>query len=330
MSLINELVKEYITNDNKEKRKFDLPININTNGIEKFLEGVSFIFDLQNTKTKDVVLDLSHIKKTNVLGMLLIYKVLEFTVKKQCFYRPAIAYESKINESWIKYGFIPLIKAYVESSDTSKQLLEMNINITEHFIIAPQPLIRDNNFSNKFLKSTFLPKLKEYYNGRDKIVSMISTCFSEILLNFWEHAVEDTESVMIADGRENFIEIACADTGNGIISTLKSNPKYNDFSGLQLIEMCINKDITSKEGTSHMGYGLWIINEICKAVKGRFHLYSEGYSYKFDRDKVTIKEVAYWKGTIVYLALPLSSPTSLEDIPSLSKFRNTNFKVAFI
>ncbi|MDH0660726.1 hypothetical protein [Empedobacter sp. GD03865] len=330
MSLIDDLVKDYLINANGEKKKFELPNNIKLNGIENFLKGVSFIFDLEGTKTKNYILDLSHIKKTNVLGMLLIYKVLEFTVKKKCFHRPVIAYEPYISNSWSKYGFISLINAYIESSDTSKELLEMNINITDHFIIAPQPLIRVNNFSNNFLKSTFLPKLNEYYQGKSKVVSMISTCFSEILLNFWEHAVDDTESVMIADGREQFIEIACADTGNGIISTLKKNKNYTNLTGIELIKMCINKDITSKEGTNHMGYGLWIINEICRSVKGRFHLYSEGFCYILDKDKVIVKEVPYWKGTIVYLALPLSNPISLEDISSLAKYKETDFKVAFI
>ncbi|MGV0828344.1 ATP-binding protein [Empedobacter brevis] len=327
---MNNNILRFGSFNNEPKKVIKIPKVVNASNVETFLKNVSIVFTLENTVTKNYVLDLSYINKINVLGMLLIYKVIEYSVKKNCFLLPSIHYDEFMDSNWGKYGFIPLINAYVENQETSEKLKQMNIVISDHFIIAPQPLIRNTDFSNDFLKTTFLPKIQSYYKENEKIVSMISTFFSEILLNFWEHAVEDTQSVMIADGRDNYIEIACADTGNGIISTLRKNKKYNHYSDKELLEICVDKNITSKSKTNHMGYGLWIINEFCKISNGRFHLYSEDYCYKLDYGKKIINKIPFWKGTIVYLALPLDNKLSLEDIPTFNKYKNTPFKVAFI
>ena len=167
-----------------------------------------------------------------------------------------------------------------------------------------------------------MPKLREYYVGQDKVISMVSICFSEILLNFWEHAVEDSQSIMIANGNDNFVEIACADSGNGILSTLKTNEKYAGVGDLELFSSCVKKNVTSKEKTNHMGFGLWILDELVKASKGRLHIYSEGYQYINDYNKIQVGECAFWKGTIVYLALPLKNAMSLTDIEVFKKYRN--------
>lgn len=139
---------------------------------------------------------------------------------------------------------------------------KLNIKIQESFIIAPQPLLRNDSYSNDVLIERFLPKINEYYSFNERVVSMIFQCLSEILLNFWEHAIEDTKSILVADGNKTSIEIACADTGNGIISTLEqSNPSKNT-SKEKLILSALEKGITSKKDTDHMGYGLWILNQI--------------------------------------------------------------------
>src|SRR5690606_4931870 len=246
-------------NLNNSKTEIKIPEILNASNILPFLRNVSIIFSFENQHLSNYAMNISKLKKINVLGMLLIYKIIEFSVEKNCFRLPQIYFEDFMEEKWHEYDFIPLINSYIAQKDTSKNLKNLTVQMTDKFILAPQPLLRESNFTNNYLKTKFLPKINEYYQGKNKVISMISTCFSEILLNFWEHAVDDTKSIMIAEGNNSYMEIACADTGNGILSTLKNNPKYQKFQNEKLILHSTFKNITSKENTYHMGYGLWII-----------------------------------------------------------------------
>lgn len=315
---------------NEKRIEIQIPSTLNASNMLSFLRNVHKIFTFDNKLLENYALNLSKLKKINVLGMLVIYKIIEYSVEKKCFHLPLIYFEDFLEDKWGEYDFIKLINSYIKHEDTSKNFRSFKINVTDNFILAPQPLIRESNFTNDYLRDKFLPKINEYYIGKDKVISMISTCFSEILLNFWEHAVNDTKSIMIADGNKNYMEIACADTGNGIISTLKSNPKYSHLSDEKIILKSTNKNVTSKENTNHMGFGLWIINEIVTAVGGRFHLYSEGVSYINDYGKIKTLETSYWKGTIVYLALPLQNAKSLNDIDSFRLNSKHEIKIDFI
>lgn len=312
------------------RKEIKIPETLNASNIVTFLRNVSIVFDSENKQLQHYALNLSKLKKINVLGMLLLYKIIEFAVERKCFHVPYIYYEKFMEDKWHEYDFIPLINAYVHQEDNSRNFQNLKVQMTANFILAPQPLLRDSNFTNKYLKTKFLPKINEYYDGRAKVISMISTCFSEILLNFWEHAVDDTKSIMIANGNKNYMEIACADTGNGIISTLKSNPKYSNINDEQLILKSTHKNITSKEKTNHMGYGLWIIDQIITSIKGRFHLYSEGVAYINDYGKSKTLKTGHWKGTIVYLALPLENAKSLSDIEIFKNKLSDNIKIDFI
>lgn len=313
-----------------EKTEIKIPDILNASNVPSFLRNVSPIFQFEDKILKDYALDLSKIKKINVLGMLLVYKIIEYAVEKKCFYRPLIYLEDFIEDKWKQYDFVNLIDAYVNQKDSSYDLQKLKVQITDKFILAPQPLLRDSTFTNKYLKSNFLPKINQYYEGKQKVISMISTCFSEILLNFWEHAVEDTKSIMIADGNKNYMEIACADTGNGILTTLRQNSKYKNLSDDKLILTSTNKNVTSKENTNHMGYGLWIIDQIVTATRGRFHLYSEGVAYLNEYGKKKTLRTSYWKGTIVYLALPLDNAKSLNDIDIFKNKLSDDIKIDFL
>jgi signal transduction histidine kinase len=146
---------------------------------------------------------------------------------------------------------------------------------------------------------------------------MILLVFSEILLNFWEHAIEDTESIIVAHGNSQNIEIACADTGNGIISTLGGSMISENFRPEQILLESLKRGVTSKKMTNHMGYGLWILDQITTMVKGRLHIYSQGAYYYNEYGSKKSGRCGYWQGTIVYISLPLQKPKTLVDIEPL-------------
>ena len=318
-----------VINHNRSKI-ISLPKTFGVNNTTAALNEFKNVFNYENQRLSGYILDLSKIKKINVLGMLIIYKIIEYSVEKKCFLYPEIHFEEFIEEKWAEYDFFPLINSYIKETDSSPKFKNLKIKLTDKFILAPQPLLRESNFTDQYLKTKFLPNIKEYYNNQDKVISMIFTCFSEILLNFWEHAVEDTKSIMIADGNKDYIEIACADTGNGIISTLKNNIKYKNLSDEELIFKSVNKNVTSKENSNHMGFGLWIIDQIVTEIKGRFHLFSEGYHYSNEYGKIKVKKTGYWKGTIVYIALPINNAKSLSDIKTFQTKKMDNIKIDFL
>jgi hypothetical protein len=69
----------------------------------------------------------------------------------------------------------------------------------------------------------------------------------------------------------------------------------------------LKKGVTSKKNSGHMGYGLWLIDEFAEASNGDFAVCSEG-GYFYRRGKRIKKgECGNWKGTIVYVRIPLNN-----------------------
>lgn len=307
------------------------PKFLNHNYIEEYLKTIEIVFQLPGKMIRDVNMNLSNVQETSIVGLLLVYKIVDFTYQNNCFFKPNLTTNKLIEDAWDKYDFRDLMNRYINKKDLTEEAYKnFKIKIENNFIIAPQPLLRSAEFSKESLKNEFIPKLNSYYKD-EKLVSMLFTCLSELLLNFWEHAKEDNRSIIIADGTKNKIEIACADTGDGMLTTLKQNPKYSNYSSIQLIEKSVSKGATSKEYTNHMGYGLWIIDQLTTLTKGKFHIYSEGVFYQNNFGKKIKKKCSYWKGTIVYLNLPLSKAYTLCDLePLLISEKSNQIKINFI
>lgn len=294
------------------------PKYLTKNFIPEFLRKVEKTFDWKNKLVPNIQIDLSQIKEADILGLLIIYKYIDFTYTHYCFKKPNLHIDSYINDTWAKYEFDTLILAYISNKEvTDKPFKEFKIKLEDKFIIAPQALLRNSNYSKEYLQNEFIPKITEYYNSKQKVTDLIFSCFSEILLNFWEHAVQDTKSVIIADGNQSRIEIACADTGIGIISNL-NNFFENSCKESDLLSKAVQKGVTSKPNSNHMGFGLWLVNELVKLNNGRLHLYSQGYFYYNDFGKIKSEPCSFWPGTIIYINLNLNNPQTLSDLLPLS------------
>lgn len=142
---------------------------------------------------------------------------------------------------------------------------------------------------------------------------MVFQCLSEVVINFWEHAIDDTKSILVAEGSKDYVKIACADTGKGIISTLGPTLEKG-YSKVDILLKSLEKEVTSKQNTDHMGCGLWIIDELVAKAKGKLYIYSEGVYYKREFGDRMASVCSYWKGTIIYIFLPLSSPATIADL----------------
>lgn len=294
---------------NSTNKIVTVPKHFKSNSILDFIKDCQFIFGLINKNKTGFLLDLSKVVQTNMIGVLLIYKFIEFTVKNNCFSTPMYVMDRPFQEAMEKYGFTKLILTYLADKEVAeKEFKNLKISVTDRFIIAPQALLRNDKYSSDLLNQKYLPQIEKYYSYKPKAVKMIFLCFSEILLNFWEHAVDDTQSIIVANGNKTNIEIACVDNGKG-----KKNK-------LDTLLSAIEKGVTSKELSNHMGYGLWIVDKIVGKSRGKLHLYSEGYYYQNEYGKINAGKCGFWKGTIVYISLPINTPVTLSDIEEPNKF----------
>ena len=292
--------------------EFQAPKNFTKNFVMEFLRKVEKTFKWKNKEMPGIGIDLSIIQKIDVLGLLIIYKYIDYTSTHKCFLKPTLWVGEYINSIWSQYEFDQLIQAYLTNNETDKPFKELKITFSDRFILAPQALLRNSNYSNEYLKKEFIPKIESYYKDNPKITDLIFSCFSEILLNFWEHAVDDTRSIIIADGNPDVIDIACADTGIGIISSLRSI--YKTTKDSEMLSKAVERGVTSKPNTNHMGFGLWLINELVKVNKGRLQIYSEGYFYYNNYGKIKTGKCPYWPGTIIYVNLNLKNPKTFVDL----------------
>ncbi len=124
----------------------------------------------------------------------------------------------------------------------------------------------------------------------------------EISSNFLYHAENDEKSILMAEGNKSKVEIISVDTSEGILSTLRV--KY-DKPDKQLLKLAFKRKVSSKIENGHCGTGLWLINEIVNKLKGKLIIHTEGYIYRNIQGNVRIFATSYWKGTIIYVKLPI-------------------------
>ena len=287
---------------NKYPIIFKTPKKFCVQNVKYFLINIERIFGMENKHQVGVFFNVANTKKVDILGLLLIYKFLNYTVKKHCFANPAtnLRDNKEVSRMMKKIGFEKL----VDENFTIKNPDETKTDYTESegLFIAPIVLRRDGcNNINKVEK-----KIKDYYN-QNEISSSILQCIGELSSNFQEHAVEDTQSVLVAIGNKDYIEIACADNGEGIISSLKSVLKEKYNNGYDVIRRSVDENVTSKPDGGHMGCGLWIVNQYVTATKRVMHIYSQNAYLKNNEGEIKCGESPFWKGTIIYIKMPLKN-----------------------
>lgn len=301
-------------------REIIAPKYLTASHLPLFIDACESVFKLANQYEEGFVLNLRKVEKASVIGVLVIYKLIDFFMTHGCFRAPVLLAEVGVLQAFKKYGFEELIVTYIKDrSKVEKKFKELKVSVGENFIIAPQALLRGDTINTNSINKKYLPQIEEYYSFTPKGISMIMLCLSEVVLNFWEHAIDDTKSIIVASGNKENIEIACADTGDGIISTLGKEFSNKSLSHEAILRKSLEKGVTSKEFTNHMGYGLWILHQIVKLTNGRMHLYSQGALYRLDNGREELRTSGYWQGTIIYISLPLKSPKTLIDIEEIER-----------
>ena len=304
----------------KGKTVFKVPNVFTPQMVKYFLKEVSPLFGMVEKEIPNVVFDAYGLEKTGLLGHLLIYKFMEYSFKKHCFLNPTFSIKEANFNEFRKTGFQKLVLAFV--NDKKKEFEKLKFEEENGIFIAPINLA---NFEKGDGQDLYAPQIRDYYDNL-KVAFIVTLCMSEIAANYSAHAEDDTNSILVAKGNHDYFEIACADNGKGIVTSLR--PAMNrKCSSHEVLEQAMQQGVTSKRGTDHMGYGLWLVNEMVTQLKGELYIYTERAYYINRQGSVRKGESDYWRGTITYVKLPLSKSDSIDAIYERFKKRYNRIKI---
>ncbi len=112
----------------------------------------------------------------------------------------------------------------------------------------------------------------------------------------------------MSEGTQQKVEIVSVDTSQGIIATMKE--RFPSKSDKDLLKMAFERRVSSKIDGNHCGTGLWLVNEIVTKLKGKLIMHTGGYIYRNIQGKITIFASSNWKGSILYVKIPISNDIS--------------------
>lgn len=299
-------------------RRFTTPRNFSSLQIGLFLDGVSHVVrgECNGKRIRDCEVDTSNTKKISLAAILTLYKFLEFTVIKKCFYKPKIGLiEANIYKSIAEYGFNKIFnKILNERSKLDESYRELRTMSQDGFFLNPHPLLRNEEIKKEEVERNYLPIVKNKDYSED-VSTMIVSCLCELTSNFLRHAIKEDRALLVAKGDRKSINIAYIDSADGIISTMKASKRYCKLKDEKLLSLSFERNVTSQVlDKFHMGDGLWMISEIVKRSKGSLCVYSEGWCYTIKNGKVSTTRAGYWKGTIIDINLLVSNPITPKDL----------------
>ena len=283
---------------------------------------LNFFFEYRRRQVPNFNLSFGKTINVDLFGALLIYKLLEFSVSEKCFLKPGMYLSENVKKKMKFYGFHDLVSDLMAGNDTRKEFQKLKMDVKKDFFIAPIALMKGNEYSNSILNQKYYPQISDYYNAESKSL-MIFQLFTELYSNFSSHAEDTTKSIMVAHGDANSVEIACADTGIGIIASLQNIYKNN--SNNDLLRKSLSKGVTSKPNSNHMGYGLWYIDEVVKRTGGRLDIITGNTYYRRMAGKIWYSNSSYWQGTAIYLRIPLMNPILISDLENVDPYKYINF-----
>ena len=317
------------------KTKYRTPQNLSISSTKDFLAEVEPIFSLANQKINDVELITQQTEKTDLIGQLLLYKFIEYTIHKGCFNKPKtdLRNNNHIKTKLDQTGFLPFFNEFMNKKNNQLKSdipndYQLDWKESDTFYIAPIVLSKTKAYIEK--EKNIYDKIRDYYNNDSTIVGTIMSCFSEVSSNFIEHADELTNSVIVASGNNDYFELACADTGIGVISSMRTVLQRGKFQIHDILPMTLNKGVTSKPGTFHSGAGLWLISQYVAFSKGDMYIFSEGAYCHQKKGHIKSGQCGKWKGTIIYVKIPLKNKSAIAEGKKKLSEQFNNVKISII
>lgn len=296
-------------------KSFKIPHRLTPSHIEEFLDTFEVLFSYKPSNDEALYIAKEN-TEISILGATALYKAINYASLNKCFNKWRIACDNEFRNQFALYGLSGWIDHARLGLNSSVEQLPNRIYATitdQNRYVTPLSLSRRDMNREAFIRS-FLEVVKYYYKDQD-LIDMIYGCLSELLSNFWEHAIFDPRSILLTEYSKSNIKIACTDTGNGIVRTLReSNIKYVKYEPHEILAEAVKRSITSKPGSNHLGLGLWILDRMATMSGGFLHIYSQGGFYRNAAGKTSSGKCGYWDGTIMYLNLPLNKVIPIHSI----------------
>lgn len=288
-------------------------ININDkdvgiNNMSTLIRKLSFIFDYENKNISDCEFKIIA-SKLDAVSALVIFKIFDFSAKHSCLKLPKANLEN-ILKLFSIYGIEKMMKKLIKQEEVDGLYKNLRPSKTEDFFIAPHAINRDNFKNQQDLENKYTQFIADYYQDIcPELVQYFKTCICEIASNFLYHALEDSNSILMAQGNEKIIEIVCVDNSNGILTSLDPENKNH----IKVMKKAFERGVSSKKNEFHCGTGLWYVKKIAQQLNGTLRVYSEDMSYICKGNKVFVRKSPYWRGSIFYLKLNISDNTKIDD-----------------
>ena len=165
-----------------------------------------------------------------------------------------------------------------------------------------------------------LAEITSTYGADERTTDAVATSMSEIMENCFAHARVEAGLTGLACAQSwpqgNLAQIALADKGIGIRSSLQENP---DLWGLlnegNSCEIATRLGITSKPDLGHAGYGLALTRQLLERAGGRLIVVSGSEWVQAYGERCTTGTLpSPWQGTIAVLEWKTNRPLRLKDV----------------
>ena len=272
-----------------------------------FLKEVEEVFKWNNHQKKKFRLEVGLTNRIDLFGQLMLYKFLEYSVKHNCFYLPKINVNRIVTEELRKSTFWSLINDFIRNKEVNYR--ELKFREYSGLFIVPINLTTKTKDEAEAL---YAPRIIQYYTNR-QVQFIVLSCMGEVASNFHEHSNDTTNAILVASGDSRSFNIACADTGVGIVSSLRPvlDKEYRHKEKFEILKKSVEKEVTSKRYSDHTGCGLWLIDSFVTGLKGELYIFSEGAYYINLHGTPRRGMCSYWKGTIIYVSLPFNNEKAL-------------------
>lgn len=290
-----------------------MTVNINdsdvgVNNIPTLIRKLSFIFEFNGKNVPGYEFVISP-TQLDAVSALIIFKVFEYSTKHSCLQSPEANLEA-ILKLFSIYGIEKMMKKLIHQEEVDKLYKNLKPTTTSDFFIAPHPINRESFKNKKELENRYSQFIANYYEDIcPELVQYFNTCICEIASNFLYHALEDNNSILMAQGNDKKIEIVCVDNSTGIITNL--DPDNNNHK--KVMKNAFKRGVSSKKDEYHCGTGLWYVEKIAQQLNGTLRVYSEDMSYICKGKKIFIQKTPYWQGSIFYLKLNISSNNNIDN-----------------
>lgn len=309
---------------NKPCIYIETPRRLARKSISSFLHDIEFIFE-EKLKPTQCAFSLKKTSDISLLGLLIVYKFISYSSVRKLFIEPKILIPKEIQAEFITYGFLDLITAYMHQKDTGWAYSKLKALEGNNFFLVPKQLNRAQEDKLEHTKCKYIDSISEFYirHHKPKCIPLVATCIGELIMNFWAHATQESETIVAATGNIESFTLTIADNGEGIVSNLSET--LHTTKAETVLAHCIEKGVSSKKdqrkSNFHMGYGLFLVSKLAAANNGTLNIWSQGAHLTCSSQKISVEKCGYWQGTIIELQLSLSDPKSIADLPEYQDYQ---------